>query len=119
MDVMVSGSNLTAISLVFFSLLVIAGKITQIYVDYQMLSMLSMLSIVKMSCYGKEVKRLEEKKGLMKIREVAARLGISIPHAYRLAAEGKIPSVRMGAKVVRFEEAAVERFIRDHRRKAG
>lgn len=113
---MVSGSNLTAISLVFFSLLVIAGKITQIYVDYQMLSM---LSIVTVSCYGKEVNRLEEKKGLMKIREVAARLGISIPHAYRLAAEGKIPSVRMGAKVVRFEEAAVERFIRDHRRKAG
>jgi len=66
----------------------------------------------------KEVKRLEEKKGLMKIREVATRLGISIPHAYRLAEEGKIPSVRMGAKLIRFEEAAVERFIRDHRRKS-
>jgi excisionase family DNA binding protein len=66
----------------------------------------------------KEVKRVEEKKGLMKIREVAARLGMSIPHAYRLAAEGKIPSVRMGAKLIRFEEAAVERFIRDHRRKS-
>lgn len=80
--------------------------------------MLSMLSIVMISYCMKEVKRLEEKKGLMKIQEVAARLGISIPHAYRLAAEGKIPSVRMGAKLIRFEEAAVERFIRDHRRKS-
>jgi hypothetical protein len=59
MAAIVSGSNLTAIRPVFFSLLVIAGKITQIYVDYQILFMLSMLSIVMISYYRKEVKRLD------------------------------------------------------------
>ncbi len=59
------------------------------------------------------------KKGLLKVADVAGRLGISIPHTYRLAASGELASVRIGGKAIRFEEAAVDRFIREHRRKAG
>ncbi len=55
------------------------------------------------------------KKELHKVGAVAARLGISIPHTYRLAKTGEIPCVRIGPKAVRFEEAAVEKFIRGHR----
>jgi hypothetical protein len=54
MAAIISGSNLTAIRPVFFSLLVIAGKITQIYVDYQILFMLSMISIAMISYCRKE-----------------------------------------------------------------
>ena len=60
-----------------------------------------------------------DKKELHKVGDVAVRLGISIPHTYRLAKTGEIPSVRIGAKAVRFEEAAVEKFIVQHRRRKG
>jgi excisionase family DNA binding protein len=56
-----------------------------------------------------------DKKELYKVGDVAVRLGISIPHTYRLAKTGEIPCVRIGPKAVRFEEAAVDRFIREHR----
>ena len=62
---------------------------------------------------------MEVKQGLLKISAVAERLGISIPHAYRLAQIGEIPCVRIGSKAVRFEVADVERFIREHRRRKG
>ncbi len=55
------------------------------------------------------------KKALLRIAPVAERLGISIPHAYRLAQSGELPCVRIGG-AVRFEEVAVERFVREHRR---
>ncbi len=76
-----------------------------------------MLSIVIISHYPKEVEGLETKKALLKVAAVAERLGISIPHTYRLAATGKIPCIRIGGKAIRFEESSVDRFIRDHRRK--
>ncbi len=60
-----------------------------------------------------------EKKELMKVGAVADRLGISIPHTYRLAKLGEIPCVRLGPRAIRFEDAAVERFIREHRRGKG
>ncbi len=59
---------------------------------------------------------MAEKKALLKVADVAGRLGISIPHTYRLAASGELRCVRIGGKAVRFEETAVDRFIRDHRR---
>ena len=60
---------------------------------------------------------MNTKKALLKVGDVARRLGISIPHTYRLAASGQLACVRIGGKALRFEEAAVDRFIREHRRK--
>ena len=62
---------------------------------------------------------LPEKKELLKVAYVAGRLGLSIPHTYRLAKTGEIPCVRIGPKAIRFEDAAVEQFIQEHRRGKG
>lgn len=62
---------------------------------------------------------LVKKKELLRVGDVAVRLGISIPHTYRLAKTGEIPCVRIGPKVVRFDPADVERFIQAHRRGKG
>lgn len=62
---------------------------------------------------------MDTKKNLLKVASVAERLGISIPHTYRLAATGEIPCIRIGGKAIRFEEAAVDRFIRGHRHGKG
>ena len=56
---------------------------------------------------------------LMKIKELAARLSVSIPSAYRLLHSGAIPPVRVGERSVRVREQDVERFIREHRRGKG
>ncbi len=61
---------------------------------------------------------MEGKKGLLKIGTVAERLGVAVSHAYRLAREGELPCVRIGKKSIRFEETAVDTYIRRHRRKA-
>ena len=60
-----------------------------------------------------------DKKELHKVGDVAVRLGISIPHTYRLAKTGEIPCVRIGPKAVRFDPVDVERFIREHRHGKG
>jgi excisionase family DNA binding protein len=52
---------------------------------------------------------------LLSPAEVAARLGLSRPHIYTLAAAGKIRSIKFG-RAVRFDPKDVERFIREHRR---
>jgi excisionase family DNA binding protein len=62
---------------------------------------------------------LVEKKELLRVGKVAVRLGISIPHTYRLAKTGEIPCVRIGPKAVRFDPADVEQFIQEHRRGKG
>ncbi len=62
--------------------------------------------------------KVSEEKDLLRPRDVARRLGLSIPHVYTLAAAGTLPSIKLG-KAVRFRPADVDRFIRDHRRKAG
>jgi excisionase family DNA binding protein len=54
-------------------------------------------------------------KQLLSPADVAARLGLSRPHVYTLAAAGKIRSIKFG-RAVRFDPKDVERFIRDHRR---
>ncbi len=60
---------------------------------------------------------MEAKKALLKIGTVAERLGVAVSHAYRLAREGELPCVRIGKKSIRFEEAAVDVYIRKHRTK--
>ena len=56
-----------------------------------------------------------EPRTLLSPAEVAARLGLSRPHVYTLAAAGKIRSIKFG-RAVRFDPKDVDRFIRDHRR---
>jgi excisionase family DNA binding protein len=57
----------------------------------------------------------ETMRTLLSPAEVAARLGLSRPHVYTLAAAGKIRSIKFG-RAVRFDPKDVERFIREHRR---
>ncbi len=57
-------------------------------------------------------------KGLLSPGKVAELLGLSKPHVYTLAKGGDLPSIKFG-RAVRFEESAVERFIREHRRGKG
>lgn len=48
---------------------------------------------------------------LLKGREVAERLNISLNTLYRLADEGHIRSIRVGKRLRRFDPAAVEEFL--------
>ena len=57
------------------------------------------------------------KEPLLKVKQVAARLAVSIPEAYRLLHSGEIPLVRVGQRSIRAREEDVEKYIRDHRRK--
>lgn len=57
----------------------------------------------------------EESKNLLSPGQVAERLGLSKPHIYTLAAQGKIRSIKF-ARSVRFDPEDVEEFIREHRR---
>ena len=61
--------------------------------------------------------KVGEEKDLLRVREVARKLGLSEPHVYTLATAGSLPSVKLG-RAVRFRSADVDRFIRDHRRKS-
>jgi excisionase family DNA binding protein len=45
------------------------------------------------------------------IPEVAARLGVSVRKTWRLVAEGKLKTVRVGARGTRVIESDVDRFI--------
>ena len=60
-----------------------------------------------------------KEKGLIRIRPVAERLGISVPHTYRLAKSGEIPYVHIGKRSIRFGAEDIEENIRIHRHKAG
>lgn len=57
----------------------------------------------------------EALKRLLSPAEVAERLGLSKPHVYRLATDGKLRSIKF-ERSVRFDPKDVERFIREHRR---
>jgi excisionase family DNA binding protein len=59
--------------------------------------------------------KVSEEKDLLRPRDTARRLGVSLPQIYHLAATGRLPCVRIG-RSVRFRPADVDRFIRDHRR---
>ena len=57
-----------------------------------------------------------EEKDLLRVRDVARKLGLSEPHIYTLAATGRLPSIKLG-RAVRFRQADVDRFILEHRRR--
>lgn len=57
----------------------------------------------------------EGSKNLLSSGQVAERLGLSKPHIYTLAAQGKIRSIKFG-RAVRFDPQDVEDFIWKHRR---
>ena len=60
---------------------------------------------------------MSEEKRLLTAAEVAERLSVSIRTVYRLANLGQIPVVRMSKKLIRFDPAMVERWVREsHRR---
>jgi excisionase family DNA binding protein len=61
--------------------------------------------------------KVSEERDLLRPRDAARKLGLSIPHIYTLAAAGTLPSIKLG-RAVRFRPADVDRFIRDHRRKS-
>jgi excisionase family DNA binding protein len=52
-------------------------------------------------------------KRLVTIPEVAARLGVSVRKTWRLVAEGKLKTVRVGARGTRVIEGELERFIEE------
>lgn len=52
---------------------------------------------------------------LLRVEDVAGRIGASKQTVYLLARENTLPSVRWG-RSVRFDPADVEKFIRAHRR---
>jgi excisionase family DNA binding protein len=49
---------------------------------------------------------------LMKINEVAAILGLGRSKTYELVASGTIPSVRLGPRVVRVPQDALDAWLR-------
>jgi excisionase family DNA binding protein len=73
-----------------------------------------------MKIIRKEVRQMEDTRGtgLLSPGKVAQILGLSKPHVYTLAKSGELPSIKFG-RAVRFEESAVEAFIREHRRGKG
>jgi excisionase family DNA binding protein len=50
---------------------------------------------------------------LVTIPEVAARLGVSVRKTWRLVAEGKLKTVRVGVRGTRVIESDLERFIEE------
>ena len=53
---------------------------------------------------------METAKVTLNVREVATRLGISQSHCYDLVREGKLPAIRLGARVV-VPLSALGRFL--------
>jgi excisionase family DNA binding protein len=64
----------------------------------------------------KELESLNDNQ-LLTVAQVAKRLSVSKRTVYRLAAAGQLLPVRISAKLIRFEPARVERWIKDsHKR---
>jgi excisionase family DNA binding protein len=59
----------------------------------------------------KIIQALEAQNGAMRARELAKLLGVTRQHVYKMAAEGAIPSFRVGASV-RFDPALVAEWLR-------
>jgi excisionase family DNA binding protein len=62
----------------------------------------------------KEGKEIASRK-LLPAGAVAEILGLSRQHVYTMAASGELPSIKLRG-AVRFDQADVDRFIREHRR---
>jgi excisionase family DNA binding protein len=56
-------------------------------------------------------------KDLLRVRDAAQRLGLSIPQIYHLAGTGKLSHVRLG-RSVRFRPLDIDKFIMSNRRKS-
>lgn len=52
---------------------------------------------------------------LLRPRDVAKMLAVSVPKVYQLAAAGELPSIRLGSSI-RFDPADVVAYIRGKRR---
>ncbi len=61
--------------------------------------------------------KVSEEKELLRPRDVAQRLALSVPQIYHLASTGALVCVKLG-RSVRFRPADVDRYIRENR-KAG
>lgn len=59
---------------------------------------------------------MNETGGLLKAKDVAAKLGLAVPTIYQFAHRGLIPCVKLG-RAVRFRLESLERFL-DAREKA-
>lgn len=51
--------------------------------------------------------------------QVAARLAISKRTVLRLAAEGKLPFIRLGTRLIRFDPERVESWLKERFRRCG
>ncbi len=69
-------------------------------------------TIVTRTPQWKEKDAMETAKVTLNVREVARRLGISQSHCYDLGREGKLPAIRLGARVV-VPLSALVRFLMD------
>jgi excisionase family DNA binding protein len=59
----------------------------------------------------KIIQALEARDGAMRARELAKLLGVTRQHVYKMAADGAIPSFRVGASV-RFDPTLVAEWLR-------
>ena len=62
---------------------------------------------------------MKEGEQLMRLREVAARLRISVRTVWRMIAAGELPIVKLSKRVVRVEPAALQAWIEQRRSKRG
>jgi len=48
---------------------------------------------------------------LLNVHQVAEILGLQVSTVYHLASQGRLPCVRLSARCLRFEEAAIDELI--------
>ncbi len=58
--------------------------------------------------------KVSEEKDLLRVKDVARKLAVSVSKVYLLASTGRLVSVRVDGSV-RFRPADVDRYIREHR----
>jgi excisionase family DNA binding protein len=56
---------------------------------------------------------------LLTAEQVASQLGLPAPRVYEMARQGVLPFVRIGKKLVRFEQTAIGAWVAAHRVTAG
>lgn len=56
---------------------------------------------------------------LLTVAEVAARLRVSRPYAYKLIAQGRLPAIRLGERCVRVPAEELERVLRERLEESG
>lgn len=56
---------------------------------------------------------------LLTPHEVAKQLGVSVEAVLRWARNGKLPSIRLSSRAIRFRESAIDKWINAHELGAG